>query len=85
VAGEADRRRRAADRVRADIHADVVRVLAGEWLMAIQVECPTRWRAGRIRLTVPAGYEGLIGEASSVVIDHLPDRYYLMLDCGAGS
>ena len=59
--GQVDRRQRAADLICADIHVGVTRVLDGESLVAIQVECPTRWRAGRVRLAVPAGYAWLIG------------------------
>jgi hypothetical protein len=49
----ADRRQHAADLVRADVHTSATRALNGESLLAINVQAPTAWRPGHVRLTTP--------------------------------
>jgi len=80
-----DRRQRAAWIVRADIHAGVTRALNGESLVGIDVQYPTAWRPGQVRLSTPSRYESLIGEASRAVLERLPSGYHVMIDCGGGS
>jgi hypothetical protein len=81
----ADRRDHAAGLVRADIHAGVSQALDGDSVVAIQVEGPTAWRPGRVRLSTPSGYESLIGVASRAALERLPSGYHVMIDCGGGS
>ena len=83
--GYLDRREHAAGVIRADIHAGVSRVLQGETVLAIQVEGPTVWRAGQVKLSTPRGYESLVGQASRTVFDRMPAGYDVIIHCGGGS
>lgn len=74
-----DRRRQTANGVRADVHAAANRVLGGDSMLAFQVEPALRWRAGRVRLSVPGGYESLVGRVSSAVIQSMPSGYELIV------
>ena len=80
-----DHREREAGLVRADIHASATRVLGGESLLAIAVECPTAWRPGHVRLSAPTGYESLVEEVSHAVLGRVPDGYEVVIHCGGGS
>src|SRR2546430_16549355 len=60
------RRERAEDRaltVRAEIQSAVNRALEGESLLAVQVEPPSSFHCGRVVLSTPTGYGGLVPEA----------------------
>jgi hypothetical protein len=46
-----DRRQHAPDIVRADFHAGATRALKGESLLAINVQAPTAWGPGHVRLS----------------------------------
>jgi hypothetical protein len=81
----ADRRQRAADLVRADVHAGAVHALQGESLLAISVQPPTVWRPGYVRLTTPTGYEPLIGRAFQTVLERVPNGYEVVVHCGGNS
>jgi hypothetical protein len=82
---QADRRQRAAAIVRADVHAGATRVLEGESLLAINVNAPTAWRPGRVRLSTPTGYEPLIGRAFQTVLERVPAGYEVVIHCGGNS
>jgi len=77
-----DRRRQEANGVRADVHAAANRVLGGDSMLAFQVDPAMRWRAGRVRLSVPGGYEALVGRVSSAVIQTMPRGYELIVHRG---
>lgn len=74
-----DRLRHRANRVRADISAAANRALGGESVLSVRVEPRGPWRAGRVHLSAPGGYEFLIASVSGVVISRLPDRYELVV------
>jgi hypothetical protein len=81
----ADRQQAAADIVRADVHAGATRALKGESLLAINVQAPTAWRPGHVRLSTPSGYEPLIGKAFQTVLDRVPRDYEVVIHCGGNS
>lgn len=75
-------RDRATDRalaVRAEVQAAVDRALAGESLLAVQVEPATGFSRGRVVLTTPTGYEWLVREAWTPLIEHVPAGYELVV------
>jgi hypothetical protein len=80
-----DRQRHAADIVRADVHAGVIRALEGESLLAIKAQAPTAWRPGTVRLSTPSGYEPLIGRAFQTVLERVPDGYEVVISCGGNA
>ena len=65
--------------MRADISAAANRALGGESVLSVRVEPRGPWRAGRVHLSAPGGYEFLIASVSGVVISRLPDRYELVV------
>jgi hypothetical protein len=71
--------------VRADVHASVTRELDGESLLAISVESPTAFSHGEIRLSTPAGYESLVGQALHAVLARTPGGYDVVITCGGGA
>jgi hypothetical protein len=76
------RRERAEDRaltVRAEIQSAVNRALDGESLLAVQVEPESSFHPGRVVLSTPTGYEWLVHEAWSPVIEHAPRDYEVVL------
>ena len=64
--------------MRADINAAANRVLGGESVLSVRVEPRVPWRAGRVHLSAPGGYESLIASVSDAVIARLPDHYELV-------
>jgi hypothetical protein len=80
--GRRDRLRQRANRVRADISAAANRVLGGESVLSVRVEPRGLWRAGRVHLSAPEGYEFLIASVSGAVIAHLPARHELVVHRG---
>src|SRR6202048_873042 len=66
--GRQDRLRRRADHVRAGISAAANRVVGGEAGLAGHVEPRVAWRAGRVHIRAPGGYEFLIASVSGAVI-----------------
>ena len=79
-----DRRQQRANGVRADIRAAANGALGGESLIAIQVEPAMRWRAGRVHLSAPGGYEPLIVSVTAAVMHRLPKDYELVLHATPG-
>jgi hypothetical protein len=65
--------------VRAEIVSAVNRKLEGESLLAVQVEPASGFHPGRVVLSTPTGYEWLVHEAWSPVIDHAPKDYEVVL------
>jgi hypothetical protein len=77
-----DRREERALAVRAEVEAAVRRALDGESLVSVQVEAPKALRGGRVILSVPGGWDWLIRDAWSRVIDHIPPDYELVVRPG---
>jgi hypothetical protein len=77
-----DRRRHAADVVRADVYAGATHALEGESLLAVDVEPPTAWRPGAVRLSTPSGYEPILGRALRTVMERVPAGYEVVIHCG---
>jgi hypothetical protein len=76
------RREHAEDRaltVRAEIQSAVNRALEGESLLAVQVEPKSSFHPGRVVLSTPTGYEWLVHEAWTPVIEHAPRDYEVVL------
>ena len=76
------RREHAEDRaltVRAEIQSAVNRALEGESLLAVQVEPKSGFHPGRVVLSTPTGYEWLVHEAWTPVIEHAPRDYEVVL------
>lgn len=74
-----DRRQSRAMLLRADITATVNRRLEGESMVSVQVIPAAPWRAGRVMLSAPHGYESLIDDVSAPVLRKVPDDYELVL------
>ena len=79
------RRHEAAMVLRAELHAGARRALHGESMLTIDVDLPTAWRAGQVRLSTPSGYESLIGLASGAVLSKVPCGYDVVIHCGGAS
>jgi hypothetical protein len=73
-----DRSQAEADVVGAEIRAAVNRRLRGESFVAVRVTAPSLWRAGRVVLTTPSGYESLVEAVWSGVARRLPPGYELV-------
>ncbi len=74
-----DRRQSKALQLRAVINDTVNRRLEGESLVSVQVIPPAPWRAGRVMLSAPHGYESLIDDVSAPVLRQVPEDYELVL------
>lgn len=83
--GRADARAERASIVRASVHAGARRALHGESLLAINVEGPTAWRAGEVRLSTPDGYESMVGQALHAVLARTPAGWDVVITCGGGA
>jgi hypothetical protein len=74
-----DRRRTRALVVRAAVHRAVVRALGGESYVAVDVEPPAPWQAGRVVLSVPAGWASLVDEVAAAALAETPARWELVV------
>jgi len=63
----------------AGIQAVVNRVLGGESFLSVEVKPATFWRAGRVLLWVPTGYEWLIEAAWNPVLNQVPCNYEVVV------
>ena len=79
-----DRSQAQADVVGADIRAAINRRLRGESLVAVRVTAPSIWRAGRVMLSVPSGYESLVEAVWAGVARRLPSGYELVFAAADG-
>jgi hypothetical protein len=73
---------RQADRglaIRADIDAVVRAKLRGESLLNVQVVADTPWRAGRVEVSVPRGWDPVLVEVSEPILEHVPAGYELVV------
>ena len=80
-----DRRIDLANKVRAHMSATVNRVLGGESLVAVRVEPALGRRLGRVHLSAPSAYEGLIAQVSGAVLRAMPADYELVVMHGAAA
>ena len=80
-----ERRQERAWNVRADIDAGARRALGGDSMLAIDVECPTPWSAGEVRVATPSGYESMLCQAVHAVLARVPHGYDVIISCGGGS
>ncbi len=74
-----DRRQARALAVTADIRHVVNRALGGESLVSIQVQPSTRWRSGRVVLSVPEDCRWLLDQTWARVLPRLPEGYELVV------
>ena len=81
----AERRQEQAWLIRADVDAGARVALSGESLLAINVECPTAWQPGEVRLATPSGYESVLGQAAHAVLARVPAGYDVVIQCGGGA
>ena len=77
-----DRRRDAADILRADIRSTINRRLHGESLLTVEVIPKALWHSGRIVLWTPAGYEDLAETVWRDVAGRMPSDYELVVKPG---
>ena len=80
-----DRRQREAWLLRAEIDARARRVLHGDTMIGIDVDLPTAFRAGQVRLSTPSGYESMLGLTSGAVMSRVPNGYDVIIHCGGGA
>jgi hypothetical protein len=74
-----DRRIDLANTVRANMSATVNTVLGGESLVAVRVEPALGRRLGRVHLSAPRTYEGLIAQVSRAALRAMPADYELVV------
>ena len=84
-AARAERRQEEALLIRAEVDATARVALSGESLLAIEVECPTAWHPGEVRLATPSGYESVLGQAAHAVLARVPAGYDVVIHCGGGA
>ncbi len=65
--------------LRAEIHAAVVQAFHGESFLSVQVEARTPWRAGRVLLSAPTGWEWLLEAAWKRIIRLVPRGYEIVI------
>ena len=74
-----DRRNEQALAVRARIHARLRRLFRGEPLMAIDVRPIMPWRAGRVVLSAPAGWEFLVEQSWDTLLAEVPADHEIVV------
>jgi hypothetical protein len=74
-----DRRVERALTVRATVHAALIRALGGESVVAVSVEPPAPWHAGRVVLTAPSDWAFLLARAWPAVAGRVPAGYELVV------
>ncbi len=74
-----DRIEKNALTLRAEIHAAVVHALHGESFLSVEVEPRTPWRAGRVLLSAPTGWEWLIEAGWKRIIRLVPHGYEIVI------
>jgi hypothetical protein len=65
--------------IRADIDAVMRHELHGDSLLGVQVVAETPWRAGRVEVSVPEGWDPVLVGVSEPVLAHLPAGYELVV------
>jgi hypothetical protein len=65
--------------IRADIDAAMRRRLHGESLIGLQVVPEAPWRAGRVEVSVPKGWDPVLAEVSTPILERVPAGYELVV------
>ena len=78
-----DRDEARSDVIRAEIRAAINQRLGGESVLSVLVHPRSFWRAGRIVLSAPAGYEWLVETVWRDVIEHAPAGYEVVMPTSA--
>jgi hypothetical protein len=78
-----DRSQARSDAIRAEVRAAVNRRLGGESVLSVMVFPQSFWRAGRIVLSTPSGYEWLGGAVWRDALDHAPAGYEVVMTAPA--
>ena len=65
--------------IRADIDAVMRHELHGDSLLGVQVVPEVPWRAGRVEVTVPRGWDPVLADVSEPILEHLPAGYELVV------
>jgi len=74
-----DRQGERANALAAELRAAVRRRLGGESMVSVEVTASGPWRAGRVRLSAPGRYVGLIEKVWPAVTRRLPAGYELIV------
>lgn len=69
----------------AQVNRAVRSALGGDSLVAVEVKPSGLTHRGRVILSVPGGWEGLVEHSVGDVMAHVPDRYDLVIRAGARS
>jgi hypothetical protein len=80
-----DRREARAEALRADANAALFHAFHGESLVAVEVRPPSLWRPGRMVLSAPADWQGLLASAWEHVVTLVPADYELVVKPVAAS
>jgi hypothetical protein len=65
--------------IRAAIDAVLRQELHGDSLLGLQVVPEAPWRAGRVEVTVPQGWDPVLAGVSEPILAHLPAGYELVV------
>jgi hypothetical protein len=65
--------------IRADIDAVLRHELHGDSLLGVQVVPEAPWRAGRVEVSVPEGWDPVLVGVSEPILAHLPAGYELVV------
>jgi hypothetical protein len=65
--------------IRADIDAVLRHELHGDSLLGVQVVPEALWRAGRVEVSVPEGWDPVLVGVSEPILAHLPAGYELVV------
>lgn len=74
-----DRAQERALTLQAELRAAIFRALHGESLLAVRVLPAAPWRAGRVLLSAPRGWEWLVEAAWSELAGRLPEGYEVVV------
>ena len=74
-----DRQVERADKLAADLRAAVRRRLGGDSMVSVEVTASSPWHAGRVRLSAPGTYLGLIEKVWPTVTNRMPAGYELVV------
>lgn len=65
--------------IRAAIDAVLRQELHGDSLLGVQVVPEAPWRAGRVEVSVPEGWDPVLAGVSEPILTHLPAGYELVV------
>ncbi len=73
---------RRADRglaIRAEIDAAIRRRLRGDSLLGVRVVPNAPWRTGRVEVSLPSGWDGVLASVSPTILSRVPTGYDLVV------